>query len=111
MYNIWFEKDVATDYASMFEGIANGICPGEHYEQDPLHHIDIAHGSMAGGVAYNSELMEYCKHVGLLRPELFRQAVQARLWSYSKRVPRRKCGRSDPGRTIEDSPKMHGELS
>ena len=58
MYNIWFEKAVATDYVSMFEGVAKGISPGDQYGQDPLHQIDIAHGSMAGGVAYNSELMD-----------------------------------------------------
>jgi D-3-phosphoglycerate dehydrogenase / 2-oxoglutarate reductase len=58
MYNIWFEKAVATDYASMFEGIANGISPGDKYAEDSLHQIDIAHGAMAGGVSYNSELMD-----------------------------------------------------
>jgi D-3-phosphoglycerate dehydrogenase / 2-oxoglutarate reductase len=58
MYNIWFEKAVATDYVSMFEDVANGISPGDKYEQDKLHQIEIAHGIMAGGVAYNSELMD-----------------------------------------------------
>ena len=58
MYNIWFEKAVASDYASMFEGVANGICPGDIYSKDSLHQIDIAHASMAGGVDYNSALMD-----------------------------------------------------
>ena len=58
MYNIWYEKAVAADYAAMYEGIANGICPGDKYDQDQLHLIETAHGAMAGGVAYNSELMD-----------------------------------------------------
>jgi D-3-phosphoglycerate dehydrogenase / 2-oxoglutarate reductase len=58
MYNIWFEKAVPAEYVSMFEEVAIGISPGDKYEQDRLHQIELAHGVMAGGVAYNSELMD-----------------------------------------------------
>ena len=29
MYKIWFEHDVPLEYLSMFEDIAEGICPGD----------------------------------------------------------------------------------
>lgn len=57
MYNIWHERAVAEAYAHMYDGIANGICP-ENRDDNPLDKIDIAHGAMAGGVYYNTELME-----------------------------------------------------
>lgn len=57
MYNIWYERAVAEAYAHMYEGFANGIAP-ENHSEDPHGNIDIAHGVMAGGVYYNTELME-----------------------------------------------------
>ena len=57
MYNIWYEGAVAEAYAHMYDGIANGICPDDR-NTDPHGKIDIAHASMAGGVYYNTELME-----------------------------------------------------
>lgn len=56
MYNIWFERAVAEQYAHMYEGVANAIAP-ENRDENPLDKIDIAHGAMAGGVSYNTELM------------------------------------------------------
>jgi D-3-phosphoglycerate dehydrogenase len=58
MYNIWFERAVPTNYVSMFEAVAQGICPGDMIEQDRLYQIDIADGVMAGGVEYNTALMD-----------------------------------------------------
>lgn len=60
MYNIWFERTVPTDsnYTSMFEAVAQGICPGDMIEQDNLHQIELADGIMAGGVEYNTALMD-----------------------------------------------------
>lgn len=58
MYNIWFERSVPTQYVHLFEDVAQGISPGDKIEDDRLHQIDIAHGIMAGGVSYNSELMD-----------------------------------------------------
>lgn len=57
MYNIWFERTVPSEYTHMYEGVAQGICPGDQKETNPLHGIDIADAAMAGGVAYNTELM------------------------------------------------------
>ena len=58
MYNIWFERAVPEQYVTMFEDVAQGICPGDVIEQDRLHQIDIADGVMAGGVEYNADLMD-----------------------------------------------------
>jgi len=57
MYNIWYERAVAEAYAHMYDGVANGICP-DNRDDNPHDKIDIAHGAMAGGVYYNTELME-----------------------------------------------------
>lgn len=58
MYNIWFERSIPEQYIPMFEAVANGISPADKIEEDHLHQIDIAHGIMAGGVDYNTELMD-----------------------------------------------------
>ena len=58
MYNIWFERTVPTQYASLYEGVANGICPGDRVKENPLHNLEIADGIMAGGRTYDTALME-----------------------------------------------------
>lgn len=58
MYNIWFERSIPEQYVPMFEAVANGISPANNIEGDRLHQIEIAHGIMAGGVDYNTKLMD-----------------------------------------------------
>lgn len=58
MRKIWFENSVPAAYRHMFEAVAEGIAPGEQAKADPLHRLEEAHAAMAGGLAYDAELMD-----------------------------------------------------
>jgi D-3-phosphoglycerate dehydrogenase len=58
MQKIWFEGSVPANFDAMVNGAAEGICPGERREQEPLYLLDMADGVVAGGLFYNAELMK-----------------------------------------------------
>ena len=58
MYKIWFEGSVPNDFASIANGFAEGIAPGDRLEQEPFFMLDMADGVVAGGRIYNAEVMK-----------------------------------------------------
>lgn len=58
MFKIWFESTVPDEYRTMFEDVAEGICPGERVATDPYHRLDEAHGVVAGGRAFAGAEMD-----------------------------------------------------
>jgi len=59
MYRIWFEDAVPPDFASMANGLAEGISPGDWLTQNPFYGFDQANGVIAGGqTIYNAEVMK-----------------------------------------------------
>lgn len=58
MYHIWFERTVPTEYLPIFQAVAQGICPGDEVERNPLHQIELADAVIAGGRIYDAALMD-----------------------------------------------------
>ncbi len=58
MYKIWFEKTVPDEYRTLFEDIAEGICPGDQVKRDPYHRLEEAQGVVGGGAAYDGPALD-----------------------------------------------------
>jgi D-3-phosphoglycerate dehydrogenase len=63
MYRVWFEGSVPPDFASIVNGLAEGISPGDRVVQEPFYRLDVADGVIAGGRIYNAEVMKLAPHL------------------------------------------------